>query len=543
MKKRLWKIIGVLFLFFLVVGIFSDDTDSSSEESAEKGQETSVETSLEAESMEEMEKAAESQNNKTEAAEKETEGQSSKTEESENSAKEPTNAAEGKKQEEAAREYIFPDSDRRYLTEKEVRGIDAGELRIARNELFARHGYIFQDEEMRQYFESQQWYSGTIEAGQFDFDTDLNDYEKKNAELINLVEEEGGGTETVSEENGGETEAAAEEDGGQGQAADGADAPYLSTEYLGYYLTKYHMEVNDFSEREKIIDFIQSYHKEPIYLKEDGGFLKKPYYAMTTNYTEFLYQGQMKDNKPDGMGAIYKSVYLSLDAESIGESDTAQIYESSSMADQYNLACVYAGYFKEGRPEGYGMEFSVPGDEDYFIREIPISGCQSEEDVQGAFLEMANPIRYEGEFEEGEYSGRGNEYAYMETYVYDSAGRDTFLDEEDYIEAAGGDEEAGAKAYDIVTGANKDINIYTGTYEKGERNGEFKIYELGCLSYEGGIKKGKYHGVGTEYYPMSQQVYYEGEWKNGEPHGTGTRYFEDGRVYYSGKWEYGDCAN
>ena len=40
--------------------------------------------------------------------------------------------------------------------------------------------------------------------------------------------------------------------------------------------------------------------------------------------------------------------------------------------------------------------------------------------------------------------------------------------------------------------------ITKSTYEKGEMNGEFKIYELGCLAYEGGVKKGRYHGVGTD---------------------------------------------
>ena len=68
--------------------------------------------------------------------------------------------------------------------------------------------------------------------------------------------------------------------------------------------------------------------------------------------------------------------------------------------------------------------------------------------------------------------------------------------------------------------------ITKSTYEKGEMNGEFKIYELGCLAYEGGVKKGRYHGVGTEYYPMSEQVY-----------------LENGEIQYSGQWDYGDYAN
>lgn len=279
MKKKIWKIIGALFLFFLVVGIFSEGADSPSEGNPEKGQETSAEASLESGPMERPEKESEGQNKNTEETEKKAEGQGNKAEEAGNSGEEPTNAAEDKKQEKAAGEYIFPDSDSRYLTEEEVRKIDPGELRLARNELFARHGYIFQDEELRQHFESQPWYSGTVEAEQFDFDTDLNEYEKKNAELINLVEAEGGKTETAS----GETEAAAEENGGQ--AAGGADAPYFSREYLECYLAEHHIEVNDFREAEKIAGLIQGNLGEAVPIKEDGGFLKKPYYAMTKNFT------------------------------------------------------------------------------------------------------------------------------------------------------------------------------------------------------------------------------------------------------------------
>lgn len=539
-KKKIWKIIGGLFLFFMVVGILGGDTDSQTEE---KSQQASVETGREPEQEEKTEKKAEDSDNKEKKSDKEEKDSEEKAEkkekDSDDKAEKLKKDAEGQKdavktkqQKDPAEGYIFPDSDSRYLSEEEVRDIDAGKLRIARNELFARHGYIFQDEGLRQYFESQPWYSGTVEAEQFDFDTYLNDFEKANADLIRLVEE-----------GGGDTETAATESNGQEQAAEGADAPYYSTEYLAYYLEEHHMEVNTFRETEKVVDFILSNHGEPVFVKKDGGFLAKPYYAMTKDNTDFFYIGQMKENKPDGMGAIFKPVNVSVNAESIGESDTARISESSSWANQYYLAVMYAGYFKEGRPEGFGMEFSVPGDEDYFIAEIPISGCQSEADIQGAFLDMANPIRYEGEFKEGEYSGRGNEYGYMETYIYGDAGRDTFSDEEDWIEALDGDEETGAKAYEIMSGTNKDITVYTGTYEKGERNGEFKIYELGCLAYEGDMRKGEYHGVGTEYYPMSEQVFYEGGWKNGDYHGTGTMYLKDGEIKYSGEWEYGDYGN
>lgn len=92
-------------------------------------------------------------------------------------------------QEEQPQEYIFPDSNSRYLSEEEVRSVEADKLRIARNEIFARHGYIFNDEELNQYFNSTSWYQGIVPSDQFDMDWVLNDFEKKNIELISLVEE------------------------------------------------------------------------------------------------------------------------------------------------------------------------------------------------------------------------------------------------------------------------------------------------------------------------------------------------------------------
>ncbi|MDD6243019.1 MAG: YARHG domain-containing protein, partial [Roseburia hominis] len=59
-------------------------------------------------------------------------------------------------------------------------------LRLARNEIYARHGYTFQDEELRAYFEAKPWYEATVTDVQ---DTDLNEYEIANRDLIKQVED------------------------------------------------------------------------------------------------------------------------------------------------------------------------------------------------------------------------------------------------------------------------------------------------------------------------------------------------------------------
>lgn len=49
-------------------------------------------------------------------------------------------------------------SDQRLLTEADVSGLTTGEIQLAINELYARHGRVFSGEPMNSYLESQSWY-------------------------------------------------------------------------------------------------------------------------------------------------------------------------------------------------------------------------------------------------------------------------------------------------------------------------------------------------------------------------------------------------
>lgn len=85
-------------------------------------------------------------------------------------------------------EYILPDSDSRYYAEADIMHLTKEELRIARNEIYARKGRRFQDQSLQAYFESKSWYHGTIDADDFTQDM-LNKYEKQNAITISTFEE------------------------------------------------------------------------------------------------------------------------------------------------------------------------------------------------------------------------------------------------------------------------------------------------------------------------------------------------------------------
>lgn len=89
-------------------------------------------------------------------------------------------------------DYILPDSASSYLTEADLAGLTKEELRLARNEIYARHGRIFKDADLNAYFMSKSWYTPLYEPEQFDEDAMFNEYEKANRQLISDYEEKMG---------------------------------------------------------------------------------------------------------------------------------------------------------------------------------------------------------------------------------------------------------------------------------------------------------------------------------------------------------------
>jgi len=80
---------------------------------------------------------------------------------------------------------LFPDSDRRYLTRDELRMLSREQLRLARNEIYARHGRYFRDEKLAAYFARFSWYRPFHWD---DSEARLNAYERANVRLIQSLE-------------------------------------------------------------------------------------------------------------------------------------------------------------------------------------------------------------------------------------------------------------------------------------------------------------------------------------------------------------------
>lgn len=85
-------------------------------------------------------------------------------------------------------DYILPDSDTKKLTSSDLAGLDADELELARNEIYARAGRRFNTDYIQDYFDDKWWYVGTIEPEDFTEDM-LNDVEKYNVNFIRNYEE------------------------------------------------------------------------------------------------------------------------------------------------------------------------------------------------------------------------------------------------------------------------------------------------------------------------------------------------------------------
>lgn len=86
-------------------------------------------------------------------------------------------------------DYVLEDSNRRYLAKSELEDMSLWELYLARNEIFARHGRGFKNQDLVDYFATRSWYQQRYTPEEFDaMPTPLNDYELKNVEAMYEIE-------------------------------------------------------------------------------------------------------------------------------------------------------------------------------------------------------------------------------------------------------------------------------------------------------------------------------------------------------------------
>lgn len=166
-KKNKW-LTGVMGLIVvcIILGIVAGAMNSNKKEDAKKDTASNTEKATEKQTTAASTKTAAS----TETA---------STKQTKNN----TQDADDQQDETENSEYILPESDTRYVEQDEIDQLTKNEVRLAINEIYARHGRIFENSELREYFESKDWYDGTIEPEDFDEDV-LNQYEKANVKLL-----------------------------------------------------------------------------------------------------------------------------------------------------------------------------------------------------------------------------------------------------------------------------------------------------------------------------------------------------------------------
>ncbi len=86
--------------------------------------------------------------------------------------------------------YILPDSNTRKLIRADLQGLSKEQLRLARNEIFARHGMIFGKPDLDAYFGEKSWYKPTYSYDDFFDKVEMSAIEEANIALINQVEAE-----------------------------------------------------------------------------------------------------------------------------------------------------------------------------------------------------------------------------------------------------------------------------------------------------------------------------------------------------------------
>ena len=85
---------------------------------------------------------------------------------------------------------IFP-SDTKLVTRADLEGKTQREVTLMLNEIYARHGYIFKTDYIREYFESQSWYKPVTSSTSVVYGS-FNKTEKDNSDFIDAYMREKG---------------------------------------------------------------------------------------------------------------------------------------------------------------------------------------------------------------------------------------------------------------------------------------------------------------------------------------------------------------
>lgn len=310
----------------------------------------------------------------------------------------------------------------------------------------------------------------------------------------------------TEEENAGIVKA--ENNIGTNEAMQYIDAPVWSEEYLSYFLNNTHMNIVEFSkEEEKLNRYRKSLKPEQYYIEASSALLGNgTIYKQVFRESNLLYMGEMKNEKPNGYGEIYKILNAGSDTEPI-------LFTQR----------VYTGMFKKGQYSGFGKEYVSFNDENEMIEFGYRNIIREAENPQKYVEQYFNELQYMGYFSKGVYEGKGLLFGYPEIYRMLMA-------------------KQGIKSIQQMGKFDHILAISSGDFKAGLENGNVTQYLNGDLLYEGSMKKGYYDGKGSIYYWGTPQIKYKGEFEADECNGKGTLYDIDGKEICSGIWKDNFCG-
>lgn len=88
-----------------------------------------------------------------------------------------------------ANEYIFADSDKVLISTSALDKCTKAQLRLARNEIYARHGVVFDIKDLDEYFQSKSWYKAKMSITEFYDKVEMNEVEEENIIRIQKAEQ------------------------------------------------------------------------------------------------------------------------------------------------------------------------------------------------------------------------------------------------------------------------------------------------------------------------------------------------------------------
>lgn len=231
--------------------------------------------------------------------------------------------------EEKKQGFLLPASHLRKITDKDVKDWDVNTLKFARFEIFARHGYVFNDKDLDGFFKETTWYHPQPEYK----GRGMNDIELYNIDFLYKTEQE-----TIKEKF--KTNVLSSE-GGANQANHG-----LAVERDGwiYYMnlaegnSLYRMTADGYSDKEKINDL----HSQ--YIEVDDQWI---YYLNVYSSSDVKLYRVKKDNTENTLLSKENIYYFDFDGNYIyylaasEDSSKREIYQINKDGSDKKLASFY----------------------------------------------------------------------------------------------------------------------------------------------------------------------------------------------------------